>query len=111
MNTRCRRRARRGGGGRWGAKAPFVNRLDELGFADVFSHQEYIVKGNACQYFLAWPYAWQVQCRSVRLSVATPPRPRRRPRDVRTRDANTRIRIARDVSTNACSMYIYTRDK
>lgn len=43
-----------------GGKAKFVDRLDVLGFADVFAYEQYVVKGNNCQYFLSYPYAWQI---------------------------------------------------
>jgi hypothetical protein len=37
-----------------------VSRLNELGFVDAFIHEEYIVKGNAVQYVMAYPNKWSI---------------------------------------------------
>ncbi|KAH8060831.1 hypothetical protein JL721_9054 [Aureococcus anophagefferens] len=47
-------------GGFLGGKAQFTKRMDELGFVDVFSLQEYVTTGTQVRIFLSYPHDWQI---------------------------------------------------
>ena len=47
-------------GGFLGGKAQFVQKMDDLGFADVFSLQEFVTTGTQVRIYLSYPYKWQI---------------------------------------------------
>mmetsp|Transcript_23122 Transcript_23122/g.71479 ORF Transcript_23122/g.71479 Transcript_23122/m.71479 type:complete len:179 (+) Transcript_23122:150-686(+) len=47
-------------GGFLGGKAQFLASMDELGFEDTFSLQEFVVTGTQVRIFKAYPFGWRV---------------------------------------------------